>query len=103
MCLCVCVCKILCVGVVGETIEETLRREIAEEVGLELESLRVAGSQHWPFPQSSFMVACHATVAPSNTQVSLPLPVSVCVCVCLCLQLIPGGTPEDMVEEDSCP
>ncbi|XP_031423841.1 nucleoside diphosphate-linked moiety X motif 13 [Clupea harengus] len=57
----------------GETIEETLRREIAEEVGLELESLRVAGSQHWPFPQSSFMVACHATVAPSNTQVSVDL------------------------------
>lgn len=62
---CVCVC------VVGETIEEALRREVAEEVGLELESWRVSGSQHWPFPQSSFMVACHATVTPGNTEVSL--------------------------------
>ncbi|XP_063046600.1 nucleoside diphosphate-linked moiety X motif 13 [Engraulis encrasicolus] len=55
----------------GETIDETLRREIAEEVGLELASLRVSGSQHWPFPQSSFMVACHALVAPGNTQVNV--------------------------------
>ncbi|XP_041941355.1 nucleoside diphosphate-linked moiety X motif 13 isoform X2 [Alosa sapidissima] len=55
----------------GETIEETLRREVAEEVGLELDSWRVSGTQHWPFPQSSFMVACHATVTPGNTQVSL--------------------------------
>ncbi|KAL2101731.1 hypothetical protein ACEWY4_003492 [Coilia grayii] len=55
----------------GETIEETLRREIAEEVGLELMSFRVSGSQHWPFPQSSFMVACQALVSPDNTQVSV--------------------------------
>ncbi|XP_041941356.1 nucleoside diphosphate-linked moiety X motif 13 isoform X3 [Alosa sapidissima] len=73
--LCVCVynavCVCVCVCVAGETIEETLRREVAEEVGLELDSWRVSGTQHWPFPQSSFMVACHATVTPGNTQVSL--------------------------------
>ncbi|MBN3299004.1 NUD13 protein, partial [Amia calva] len=55
----------------GETVEETVRREVAEEVGLELQSLRFSGSQHWPFPHSSLMLACHATVSPENTQVSL--------------------------------
>ncbi|XP_035389169.1 nucleoside diphosphate-linked moiety X motif 13 isoform X2 [Electrophorus electricus] len=55
----------------GETLEEALRRELAEEVGLEAEDLRYSASQHWPFPQSSFMVACHATVSPHKTQVSL--------------------------------
>ncbi|KAL0984156.1 hypothetical protein UPYG_G00137810 [Umbra pygmaea] len=55
----------------GETMEETLCREIAEEVGLEVESIRYSGSQHWPFPQSSLMVACHATVNPDNTQIRL--------------------------------
>uniref|UniRef100_A0AAY5ENT7 NAD(+) diphosphatase n=1 Tax=Electrophorus electricus TaxID=8005 RepID=A0AAY5ENT7_ELEEL len=54
----------------GETLEEALRRELAEEVGLEAEDLRYSASQHWPFPQSSFMVACHATVSPHKTQVS---------------------------------
>ena len=54
----------------GENLEETLRREVAEEVGLEVESIQYSGSQHWPFPQSSFMVACHAFVNPDKTQVS---------------------------------
>ncbi|XP_053307296.1 NAD(P)H pyrophosphatase NUDT13, mitochondrial [Spea bombifrons] len=47
---------------IGETLEDTIRREVAEEVGLEVESLRYSGSQHWPFPNSSLMVACQATV-----------------------------------------
>ncbi|KAI7796948.1 nucleoside diphosphate-linked moiety X motif 13 [Triplophysa rosa] len=55
----------------GESVDEALRREVAEEAGLEVETLQYSGSQHWPFPQSSFMVACHATVNPNNTQVSI--------------------------------
>ncbi|XP_073452646.1 NAD(P)H pyrophosphatase NUDT13, mitochondrial isoform X1 [Aquarana catesbeiana] len=47
---------------IGETLEETIQREVAEEVGLEVDSLRYSGSQHWPFPNSSLMVACQATV-----------------------------------------
>lgn len=56
---------------VGETVEETVQREVAEEVGLEVESLWYTGSQHWPFPNSSLMMACHATVNPGQTQISV--------------------------------
>ncbi|TRY87134.1 hypothetical protein DNTS_007681 [Danionella cerebrum] len=55
----------------GESVEEALHREVAEEVGLEVEKLQYSGSQHWPFPQSSCMLACHAMVNPDNTQVNL--------------------------------
>ncbi len=36
----------------GESIEETIKREIREEVGVEVENLRYFGSQPWPFPNS---------------------------------------------------
>lgn len=36
----------------GESIEDTVHREIREEVGLEVENLRYFGSQPWPFPNS---------------------------------------------------
>lgn len=35
---------------VGETAEQAVRREIREEVGLEVKNLRYVGSQGWPFP-----------------------------------------------------
>jgi NAD+ diphosphatase len=40
----------------GESLEDTVHREIAEEVGVEVEDLRYFGSQGWPFPHS-LMVA----------------------------------------------
>jgi NAD+ diphosphatase len=36
----------------GESIEETLIREVREEVGVEVENLNYFGSQPWPFPNS---------------------------------------------------
>jgi NAD+ diphosphatase len=36
----------------GETLEEAARREVAEEVGIEIGDLRYFGSQPWPFPHS---------------------------------------------------
>ena len=36
----------------GETLEEAIHREIAEEVGIEVKNVRYFGSQPWPFPDS---------------------------------------------------
>jgi NAD+ diphosphatase len=37
---------------VGETLEDTVAREIREEVGIEVDRIRYFGSQPWPFPHS---------------------------------------------------
>jgi len=37
---------------VGESLEQTVHREMAEEVGLELTGVTYLGSQPWPFPRS---------------------------------------------------
>ncbi|MDY6956131.1 MAG: NAD(+) diphosphatase [Pseudomonadota bacterium] len=36
----------------GETLESCVRREVAEEVGIEVGPMRYLGSQPWPFPHS---------------------------------------------------
>jgi NAD+ diphosphatase len=36
----------------GETLEETIVREVREEVGVEIADIRYFGSQSWPFPHS---------------------------------------------------
>lgn len=36
----------------GETLEDCVRREIKEEVGIEVDNIRYFGSQPWPFPDS---------------------------------------------------
>ena len=40
---------------VGETIEDTVRREVMEEVGLKVRDLRFYKSQPWPFSDSLLM------------------------------------------------
>ena len=40
----------------GESIEDTVIREVREEVGVEVANLRYFGSQSWPFP-NSLMIA----------------------------------------------
>jgi NAD+ diphosphatase len=46
----------------GESLEQTLKREVFEEVGIEVTRLRYFGSQPWPFPHSLMVafVAEHA-------------------------------------------
>jgi NAD+ diphosphatase len=41
---------------VGETLEQTVAREIREEAGIEVADVHYFGSQPWPFPRS-LMVA----------------------------------------------
>ena len=36
----------------GETLEDCVRREVMEEVGIEIKDIRYFGSQPWPFPDS---------------------------------------------------
>ena len=43
----------------GETIEEAVRREVLEEVGVACGRVKYFASQPWPFP-SSIMIGCHA-------------------------------------------
>ena len=46
----------------GETLEETVTREIKEETGIEVKNIRYFGSQPWPFPDS-LMIAFTARYA----------------------------------------
>ena len=46
----------------GESLEDCVHREVAEEVGLQVQGLRYFGSQSWPFPHS-LMVAYTARYA----------------------------------------
>ncbi len=43
----------------GESIEQTVHREVYEEVGIQVTNLRYLGSQSWPFP-NSLMLGFHA-------------------------------------------
>jgi NAD+ diphosphatase len=46
----------------GENLEECVKREVLEEVGIRVKNIRYFGSQPWPFP-NSLMVAFVAEYA----------------------------------------
>lgn len=52
----------------GETLEQTIHREVAEEVGIQIHNLRYFASQSWPFPHS-LMIAFTADYAGGELQV----------------------------------
>lgn len=78
----------------GETIEDAVRREVREEVGIELDSLSYVSSQPWSFP-NNLMLGFEATattdkISPDGEEVqnagwfspdmlppSLPQPLSI--------------------------
>lgn len=47
---------------IGESLEDTLSREVKEEVGIDVSNIRYFGSQPWPFPHS-LMIGFHADYA----------------------------------------
>jgi NAD+ diphosphatase len=49
----------------GESIEEAVRREVLEEVGLKCSRVTYFASQPWPFP-SSLMIGCHTQALNEN-------------------------------------
>ena len=49
----------------GESIEDAVRREVAEEAGIDTINIRYHSSQPWPFP-SSLMIGCHAEAGTSE-------------------------------------
>lgn len=53
----------------GETLEQAVRREIREEIGLEAAAVHYHSSQPWPFP-GSLMIAFQAELLPGEAKAS---------------------------------
>jgi NAD+ diphosphatase len=58
----------------GETLEQAVAREVAEEVGIAVDGLRYVGSQPWPFPASLMLAftarATSTTIAVDGVEIS---------------------------------
>ena len=58
----------------GESVEATLRREVREEVGVDVGAITYHGSQSWPFPNQLmlgfFAEYAGGTVRPDNTEIA---------------------------------
>jgi NAD+ diphosphatase len=55
----------------GETLQNCVRREIAEEAGIVVEEIKYFQSQTWPLPQSSLMLGASAIAMPGSTEVGI--------------------------------
>ena len=57
----------------GESLEQTVRREVAEEVGVVVDQIRYVGSQPWPMPRSLMIaftaVATSTTLTPDGEEI----------------------------------
>ena len=54
----------------GESLEDAVRREVAEETNVQVGNVTYLGSQPWPFPQA-MMVGFHATAVKGGTDIRL--------------------------------
>jgi NAD+ diphosphatase len=52
----------------GESLEDAVRREVKEEVGLDVDDVRYVASQPWPFPMS-IMIGCFAHATADDFQI----------------------------------
>lgn len=52
----------------GETLEEAVKREVKEEVGINIKNIKYFGSQSWPFP-NSLMIGFTAEYESGNIEV----------------------------------
>ncbi len=52
----------------GETLEECVKREVKEEIGIQIKNIRYFGSQSWPFP-NSLMIAFTANYADGKIKI----------------------------------
>jgi NAD+ diphosphatase len=54
---------------IGETLEDAVRREVMEEVGIEIEDIKYWGSQPWVFPNNTLIVAYTAKYKAGNIKI----------------------------------
>ena len=53
---------------IGESAEDAVHREVMEETGLEIDNIRYFGSQSWPFPGGSFMIALLLVISKAHSK-----------------------------------
>lgn len=51
----------------GICAQDCVKREVAEEVGLEIDTVQYDCSQHWPFPAGSLMIGKNLTLTSKVT------------------------------------